>query len=453
MDMEKTICQELLTLLEQKKYCELHALMHKMQPVDLAEALDEMEDDKLLFVFRLLPKDLAAETFVEMDTQKQEAVIRCFSDNELRAVISELFADDTVAIIEEMPANVVKRIIQNADSALRRSINEILQYPADSAGSIMTTEFVDLKAEMTVDEAFRHIRKTGLDKETVYTCYIIDQNRHLTGVVNIKTLLLAEPDAKMSDLMEENVISVNTSDDKEDVAKKFEKYDFLAMPVVDRENRLVGIVTVDDAIDVMQEETNEDFAKMAAMAPIENTYLGTSVFVHARKRILWLLVLMLSATFTGLLITKYEQAFEALPLLVSFIPMLMDTGGNCGSQSSTMIIRCLATDEIAFKDYFRVLSKEIRISLCVSIVLATVNTLRVLLMYGFSHEKLMLSIVLGITLIVAIFIAKVLGCSLPMLAKKCGLDPAIMAAPLITTIVDACSVLVYFNVATLILHL
>ena len=379
--------------------------------------------------------------------------IGSFSDRELKAVVNELFADDTVDIIEEMPANVVKRILRNADVSLRRSINVILQYPNDSAGSIMTTEFVDLKAEMTVDDAFRHIRTTGVNKETIYTCYITDDNRRLIGLVSIRTLLLAQPHARLVDIMEKNMIFVNTVDDREDVAKKFDKYDFLALPVVDREQRLVGIVTVDDAIDVLQEEASEDFVKMAAMAPMEKTYLETSVFTHARKRILWLLILMLSATFTGLLITKYEQAFEALPLLVSFIPMLMDTGGNCGSQSSTMIIRGLAVDEITFSDYFRVLFKETRISVCISVALAVVNALRVLIMYGFTHEMLMIALVLGITLVFSIFLAKALGCSLPMLAKKCGLDPAIMASPLITTVVDACSVWIYFNVATLILHL
>ena len=451
--MDKAIFTDLFALLDEKKYWELHAALTKMNPVDIAGILDSLEGERLLFVFRLLPKDIAAETFVEMDSQSQESLIRAFSDSELKAIVNELFADDTVDIIEEMPANVVKRIIRNADATLRRSINEILQYPNDSAGSIMTTEFVDLKAEMTVEEAFEHIRATGLDKETVYTCYITDNNRHLTGVVSVRTLLLAAPRTPLADIMETNIIFVNTTDDREDVAKKFDKYDFLALPVVDREQRLVGIVTFDDAIDVLQEEANEDFAKMAAMTPIETSYLETSVFAHARKRIVWLLILMLSATFTGILITKYENAFEALPLLVSFIPMLMDTGGNCGAQSSTMIIRGLATDEISFDDYFRVLFKEARISVCISVTLAAVNTLRVLIMYGFTHEMLMISLVLGITLIFSVLLAKALGCSLPMLAKKCKLDPAIMASPLITTIVDACSVLIYVKVATLILHL
>lgn len=451
--MDEINSTELLEMLEAKQFQALHTKFEEMYAVDIAEFLEDIPEERLLVTFRLLPKDLAAETFVELSADTQEALIRAFSDTELKTIIDELFVDDTVDIIEEMPANVVKRILKNTDPAMRVSINEILRYPHDSAGSIMTTEFVDLKASMTVEESFRRIRETGPDKETLYTCYITDANRHLEGLVSVRTLLLSDPQVKLEDIMETNIISVTTVEDKEEVAKCFEKYGFLALPVVDAENRLVGIVTVDDAIEVMQEEVSEDFAKMAAITPTEKTYLETSVFSHAKNRILWLLILMLSATFTGILITEYEEAFSAMPLLVSFIPMLMDTGGNCGAQSSTMIIRGLAMDEIRFSDYFRVLFKEIRISLCISITLAVVNALRVLIMYGFTSNTFMIAVVLGITLIFGVMLAKALGCSLPMLAKKCKLDPAIMASPLITTIVDACSVLIYFNVATLILDL
>lgn len=451
--MEQMQYESLQAMLAEKQYSALRGELSVLAPIDVADFLTELSDDELVFVFRMLPKDLAAETFVEMDTKSQETLISVFSDRELHNVINELFADDVADMLEEMPANVVRRIIQSADSSLRKSVNELLCYPHDSAGSVMTTEFVDFRATMTVAEAFDHIRATGLDKETVYTCYITDNNRHLIGVIDVRTMLLAEPSQTVGELMIDNPIFVKTLEERTTVVRMFERYDLLALPVTDGEQRLIGIVTVDDAIDVMQEETNEEFAKMAAMAPAEAPYLDTPVITHARNRILWLLILMLSATFTGLLITRYEAAFEALPMLVSFIPMLMDTGGNCGAQSSTMVIRALATDEIMFRDYFRVLFKELRISLCISIVLVAVNTVRVLLMYGTDSEMLKIALVLGITLACAVMMAKILGCSLPMLAKRCGLDPAIMASPLITTIVDACSVLIYFNVASAVLGL
>ncbi len=451
--MEQIQYESLQAMLAEKQYSALRSELSVLAPIDVADFLTELSDDELVFVFRMLPKDLAAETFVEMDTKSQETLISVFSDRELHNVINELFADDVADMLEEMPANVVRRIIQSADSSLRKSVNELLCYPHDSAGSVMTTEFVDFRATMTVAEAFDHIRATGLDKETVYTCYITDNNRHLIGVIDVRTMLLAEPSQTVGELMIDNPIFVKTLEERTTVVRMFERYDLLALPVTDGEQRLIGIVTVDDAIDVMQEETNEEFAKMAAMTPAEAPYLDTPVITHARNRILWLLILMLSATFTGLLITRYEAAFEALPMLVSFIPMLMDTGGNCGAQSSTMVIRALATDEIMFRDYFRVLFKELRISLCISIVLVAVNTVRVLLMYGTDSEMLKIALVLGITLACAVMMAKILGCSLPMLAKRCGLDPAIMASPLITTIVDACSVLIYFNVASAVLGL
>lgn len=451
--MEQLQFESLQAMLADKRYSALRTELSAFAPIDVADFLTELSDDELVFVFRMLPKDLAAETFVEMDTKSQETLISVFSDRELQGVINELFADDVADLLEEMPANVVHRIIRSADSSLRESVNALLCYPRDSAGSVMTTEFVDFRETMTVAEAFDHIRATGTDKETVYTCYITDGNRHLIGVIDVRTMLLAEPTQTVGELMIENPIFVKTLEERATVVRMFERYDLLALPVTDGEQRLIGIVTVDDAIDVMQEETNEEFAKMAAMAPVEAPYLDTPVFTHARKRILWLLILMLSATFTGLLITRYEAAFEALPMLVSFIPMLMDTGGNCGAQSSTMVIRALATEEVGFRDYFRVLFKELRISLCISVVLVAVNTVRVLLMYGAGSDMLKIALVLGITLACAVMMAKVLGCSLPMLAKRCGLDPAIMASPLITTIVDACSVLIYFNVASAVLGL
>lgn len=445
-----TITEELiLELLTEKRFGELRQILSELNPVDIAFLLGEVPQDSLPPLFRILPKELAADTFVEMDNDEQEVLIHAFSDKELREVMDELFVDDTVDIIEEMPANVVKRILRNIDPEMRQSVNQILHYPKDSAGSIMTTEYVDLKKQMTVEEAFTRIRKTGVDKETIYTCYVTDSNRKLLGLVSVKMLLLSEKDKIIEDIMETNVIYVNTLDDKEDVAKQFDKYDFLAIPVVDKEDRLVGIVTVDDAMDVIQEETEEDFAKMAAIQQNEESYFKTPSWKHAKNRILWLLVLMLSATVTGEIITHYQNAFAAVPLLVAFIPMLMGTGGNCGAQSSTMVIRGLATDEIRLKDFFRVLFKEIRIALLVSVALAIVNGVRIIIQYG----DWRLALVMDLALICTVFVAKALGCVMPMLAQKCKVDPAIMASPLITTIVDACSVLIYFCIATAIFHL
>jgi magnesium transporter len=453
MKRYEAVVDNVLALLEERNYPKLRSMLVELNPVDLAEVLSEIPGDRLPIVFRILPKELAAEAFVEMDSDAEEQLIRAFSDRELKEVIDEMFLDDMVDIIEEMPANVATRILKSTDSSTRNLINELLKYPDDSAGSIMTVEYVSLKREMTVLEAFDRIRATGVDKETIYNCYVTDSNRRLIGEVSVKTLLLSDFGAKVGDIMETNVIFVLTDTDKEDVANLFDRYNFLALPVVDHESRLVGIVTVDDAMDVLREESTEDFVKMAAMQPVEDKYLKTSVLVHARHRIVWLLLLMLSATVTGLMITKYEAAFASLPILVSFIPMLMDTGGNCGAQSSTMVIRSMATGEITLKDFVKVLFKEMRISVIVSICLASVNALRVLLMYGFNSDNFYLAVVLGLTLIINIFVAKSLGCILPMLAKKCRLDPAMMASPLITTIVDACSVFIYFNIAIVILRL
>lgn len=433
-------------LLDSREFGRIRVLFTAMEPADIAELLGEIDEQRLPILFRILPKELAAETFVEMDSDEQELLINAFSERELHDVVEELFVDDAVDIIEEMPANVVKRILRHTDSEMRNSINEILRYPKDSAGSIMTTEYVSLKKDMTVSEAFDRIRRTGVDKETIYTCYVTDTDRKLIGLVTVKELLLSSYNTVINTIMEKNIISVETLDDKEEVANMFDKYDFMSLPVVDKENRLVGIVTFDDAIDVIQEENTEDIQKMGALQPIEETYLKTPVWKHAKNRIVWLLLLMLSATITGSIIENYEAAFTALPILVAFIPMLMDTGGNCGAQSSTMIIRGLALDEITPKDIMKIMFKEIRIAVVVGLILAAVNTLRIYIMYS-GQDPLFLSAVTGLSLIATVVIAKMLGGVLPILAKLCKLDPALMASPLITTIVDTCSVIIFFNIA------
>ncbi len=441
--------EKVLQLLESKHYNELKKYLETINNADLAQLLSEFKNEDMILLYRFLSKDMAVETFAYMDTELQERLIHAMTDKELHDVTSELFLDDTIDLIEEMPANIVKRILKQAHPEQRALINEFLKYPSDSAGSLMTIEFIDLKATMTVEEAFAKIRKIGLDKETIYTCYVLDDSRRLQGIVTVKDLLLAKYDTVLTDIMETNLITVNTHDDKEEVVRKINKYDFLALPVVDQEFRLVGIITIDDAVDVMQDEITEDFERMAAIAPSEDTYFRTSVFQHAKNRITWLMVLMLSATVTGALITRYENAFQVLPILVSFIPMLMDTGGNCGSQSSTLIIRGMALDEIRSKDVFRVLFKEVRVSLLVGVILGTVNGLRIFIQY---HDPL-LALVVGLTLIATVCLSKALGCILPMFAKRFNLDPAIMAAPLITTIVDTCSIIIYFNIAMRILNI
>ncbi len=436
-------------MLAKRRISELVSELKDMNPADIAILLQRIPIETLPIMFRILPKELAVDTFVEMDPDEQETLIKSFSDTELREVLDELFIDDTVDIIDEMPATIVKRILRNADPDMRRQINEMLQYPPDSAGSVMTIEYVDLKANMTVEDAFKRIRRTGPDKETIYTCYVTDENRKLTGVITAKDLMLAEQDSVIGDIMEENVIYVETGDDREFVAKQIEKYDLLALPVVDREGRLVGIVTVDDAIDVIQEEAEEDFAKMAAMTPIEDGYFKTSAFSHAKNRILWLLILMVSATITGQMLASYESAFAAIPLLVAFLPMLMGAGGNCGSQSSTMVIRGLAVGEFSPKDFLKVLFKELKIGFIVGVVLAVVNTVRIIIQY----RDPQIALILALTLIVTALVAKALGCIMPMLAKSLKLDPAIMASPLITTIVDTVTVFIYFNIAMKVLQM
>ncbi len=437
--------EKILELLNEKNYVKIKSIVKDLYPADLASLLETLSPRNITLLFRLLPKELAAETFTFMDSDTQMHLISGFSDKELREILDEIFVDDTVDIIEEMPANVVSRILKNTDAETRKQINAILDYPTDSAGSVMTTEYVYLHKNMTTKEALDWIRKVGVVKETIYTCYITE-SRKLIGFVTILDLVTADEDATIESIMDSNVKFVYTHEDREDVAKKFSKYDFLAMPVVDNEERMVGIITFDDVLDVIAEENEEDFSKMAAMQPIEDSYFKTSVFTHAKKRIGWLLVLMLSATITGSLLTKYEEAFQAIPILVSFIPMLMSTGGNCGSQSSTTVIRGLATGEIQFKDFFKAVFKEFRISLIVSVILAVTNGLRIFIFY----KNLQLSIVITLSIIGTVIIAEFIGCALPLIAKKVKLDPAIMATPLISTIVDTCSMLIYFQFATMI---
>ena len=439
--------EEIKDLIQNKQFTKLKKELKEMKSADVSMILDELDKEQAVIVFRLLSKEKAGMAFAYMETDMREKLIKDLTDAELKNVLDELFMDDTVDLIEEMPSNVVTRILKNVDKNDRKIINELLKYPDDSAGSIMTTEFIDLKEDMTIEQALDRIRQIGTDSETIYTCYVLDKDRKLQGIISIKEILLAKEESLISDNMETNIISVNTLEDKEEVAKKFDKYDLYALPVVDKENRLVGIVTVDDAINVLQDEVEEDFEKMAAMAPTEESYFGTSVFKHAKNRIVWLLVLMLSSAITGTIITNYENAFAAVPLLVAFIPMLMDTGGNCGSQSSTLIIRGLATDELEVKDVFKILWKEVRIAVIVGLTLTVINGLRIFAQY----KNLQLACTVGLSITVTVILSKSIGCLLPLIAKKLKLDPAIMAAPLITTIVDILSVLVYFNIATVIM--
>lgn len=439
--------EEVKNLLESKKFNKLKEELKEMNSADIPPLFEDLEKEEVVKLFRILSKEQAGEAFSYMEPDMKEKLIHNLTDTELKNVIDELFMDDTVDLIEEMPSNVVKRILKAVNKEDRKTINELLQYPEDSAGSIMTTEFVDLKEAMTVEEALERIRTIGLDSETIYNCYVLNKNRVLLGIVNIKEILISKPGTLIKDLMATNIISVNTMADQEEATKMFDKYDFFALPVVDNENRLVGIITVDDAINVIQDEVAEDFEKMAAMSPTEDGYFETSVFKHSKNRILWLLILMLSSAVSGGIITHYQEAFAAIPLLVAFIPMIMGTGGNCGSQSSTLIIRGLATDEIELKDVFKALWKELRVSLVVGVVLAIVNGIRILIQY----QDLQLAVVIGITLIATVALAKALGCLLPLLAKRLKLDPAIMASPLITTLVDIFSILLYFQIATAIM--
>ena len=442
--------------IQRKQYKELRALLLPLEAADIAQLADDMDDEKTLpLLFRLLPKEQAAEVFVELDSDQQELLIQGFSNTELKEVLDELYLDDTVDIVEEMPANVVKRILKHSDPETRKSINEILKYPEDSTGSIMTTEFVDLRANFTVEDAVKHIRRTGPDKETINVCYVVDDQRHLIGVLSIRTILLAEEDDVIRDIMERNFICVQTLDDQEDTAQALSKYDFLALPVVDTEGRLVGIVTVDDAIDVLQEETTEDIEKMAAMLPSDKPYLKTGVFETWKARTPWLMILMLSATFTGIILTHFEKSLAACAILTSFIPMLSGTGGNSGTQASTAIIRALSLGEVRFSDLIRVLWKEFRVSICCGICLAAANFVKMMVVDRWlMHNPTvtpMVALVVCCTLVGTVMCAKLVGCTLPILAEKIGFDPAVMASPFISTIVDSISLLIYFRFATLLL--
>lgn len=448
---------EILTLIENKEFVKLRSTLSEMISPDIALLLEEVPEEYILRLFRLLPKELAADTFVEMDPDMQEHLISAFSDAELRAVLDELYLDDTVDIIEEMPANVVKRILYQSDAETRSEINKILKYPKDSAGSIMTIEYVALKAEMTVSQAFERIRATGVDKETIYTCYVMDANRHLIGITTVKELLLCDPSTKIGDMMETNVIFVDTFEDKEHVANLFDKYDFLAMPVVDRETRLVGIITVDDVIDVIQEENTEDIEKMAAILPSEKPYLKSTVWETFKSRVPWLLLLMLSSTFTGKIISSFEDTLSVCVALTAFIPMLMGTGGNSGGQSSVTVIRALSLGDVEMKDIFKILKKEFLVALFCGISLAIVNFLKMMLIdqgtiLSSGQSPMLVAVVVSLTLLVTVISAKLVGSGLPILVKRLGLDPAVMASPLVTTIVDAISLLIYFEIAQSILQ-
>ena len=438
-EMRDELLERIEDLLKRKQYTALRDLLADLEPADIASLFEDLDEDSIPLLFRLLPKEPAAEVFVELDPDAQEMLIRGFSNTELKEVLDELYLDDAVDIVEEMPANV---------------INEILKYPDDSAGALMTTEFVDLKRDMTVEDALKRIRRTGTDKETINVCYVVDPARKLQGIVSLRTILLSDEDDTIDEIMETHVISVSTLEDKEDVAQTFSKYNFIALPVVDKEDRLVGIITVDDAIDVMEEETTEDIEKMAAMLPTDKPYLKTSVWETYKSRIPWLLLLMVSATFTGQIIARFEDALSAFAILTAYIPMLMDTGGNCGSQASVTVIRGISLDEIEFSDLFRVIWKEIRVAVFCGATLAAANFVKLMLVdkmiFG-NPITITVALVICLTLVVTVFAAKVVGCTLPLLAKKIGFDPAVMASPFITTVVDAISLMIYFNFASLLL--
>ncbi|MBS6347928.1 MAG: magnesium transporter [Oscillospiraceae bacterium] len=454
---EKYELEQLMELVQTKQFRKLRSILMEMNEVDVAEFLDELGPEETILVFRLLPKEQAAEVFAELeDSDDQERLINALNDKELREVLDELYLDDTVDVIEDMPANVVSRILRNSDPASRSQINQLLNYPKDSAGSIMTTEYVFLHPDATVEESFARIRKEGMDKETIYTCYVT-QNRVLLGVVTVRRLLLSAYETRIRDIMETNVLSVNTHDDKEDVAQMLNKYDLSAIPVVDGDNRLVGIVTFDDAMDVIEEETTEDFEKMAAILPSDKPYLKTGVFETWRSRIPWLMLLMLSATFTGIIITKFESALAACVVLTSFIPMLSGTGGNSGSQSSVAVIRALSLDEIDFSDLIAVVWKESRVAVLCGVCLACANFVKMMIVDRWLMNNPavtpVVALVVCLTLVFTVLCAKVVGCTLPMAAEKIGIDPAVMASPFITTIVDALSLLIYFFFATHLLTL
>ena len=447
---KNSLGETLSLLIEGKKYAAARDVLETMHPADIAAMLEDTKSEIIPLLFRLLPKELAAETFVEMDEDQQQLLIQSFSDSELKEVVDELYMDDAADLVGEMPANVVMRILRQADPEMRHMINEILTYPEDSAGSIMTTEYVSLRPEMTVEDAIKRIRRTGIDKETINTCYVTNDNRQLMGIVTVRALLLNDEDEIMADIMTDDVIKALTTEDRETVAMNFSKYDLSAMPVVDEENRLVGIVTVDDVIDVMQEEATEDIEKMAAITPLDKPYLKTAVTDTYKSRIPWLLILMISATFTGLIITKFETALATQIALAACIPMLMDTGGNAGSQASVTVIRGMSIGEIEFSDILRVIWKEVRVAALCGITLAAANFVKLLVV---ERVGIMVAAVVCITLAIVVLVAKIVGCTLPMIASKIGFDPAVMASPFITTIVDAISLFIYFEIATALLKI
>ena len=442
--------EELNELLEGRQFRKLRETMSEMNEVDIAEFIEELEAEKKVLVYRMLPKELAADVFSFLEVDDQEHIINSITDYELGKIVEDLYVDDAVDMLEELPAIVVKRVLQNATPETRNLINQFLQYPENSAGSIMTAEYIGLKRNMTVEQAFAYIRENGVDKETIYTCFVTDSKRCLQGVVTVKDLLMNPYDTIIKDIMDENIIYAVTTEDREDVVETFNKYDLLCLPVVDHEDRLVGIVTVDDAVEVMEQEATEDFEKMAAMFPSEKPYLRTGVLELAKNRIPWLLILMFTSILSGAILMDYREAIQVLPLLLSFVPMLMDTSGNCGNQSSTMVIRGMAVGDIELKDVLRVVWKEFRVGLLCGAVLAAANFIRLILQYP---DRQALNLVIVLSLMLAIVLAKIIGCILPMLAEKMKLDPAIMAAPLITTIVDASSLLIYFKIASMMLHL
>ncbi|NCB42301.1 MAG: magnesium transporter [Clostridia bacterium] len=450
MDEMKLMMEQILEYLHSRQFTKLQEYLETINPADIAEVMEELLEDEeitheeLPLIFRILPKELASDTFIEMETDMQEVLITAFSDTELREVMGDIFLDDTVDIIEEMPANVVTRILKNVGATTRKNINQILNYPEDSAGSIMTIEYVALKPDYTVEESFKHIRETGVNKETIYICYVVDQ-RSLIGLVSVKDLLLSQADERIADIMEKNVISVTTTDDKEDVARSFYKYEFTALPVVDNENRLVGIVTFDDAMEVMQEEATEDMERMAAILPSGKAYLKAGVVDTWKQRIPWLMLMMVSATFTSMIITRFESALTAQVILTAFIPMLMGTGGNSANQACVTIIRGLSLGDIEFEDILEVIWKEIRVSVLCGASLASVNFAKLIYL---DHIPLNVAAVVSLTLVGIVFVAKLVGCTLPLFASRTGLDPAVMASPFISTIVDAISLLIYFMIAT-----
>ncbi len=437
--------EQLMEMLEERNFKELKEALENMHPFDIAEMLEDLEDRQMILVFRLLAKDMAAETFTEMNSDMREVLVNALTDSEIKEFMDEMYLDDTVDVLEEMPANVVDRLLMATDEDRRKQINTLLNYPEDSAGSIMNVEYIAFSKEMTVEEAILKIRQVGLNRETIYTCYVLEK-RKLIGAISLRELLTSGDNRTIEEIMETNVLYVNTHDDQEEVVNIISNYNLIAIPVVDNEMRMVGIITVDDAMDVMEEEATEDMSMMAGIVtPSEDSYFETSIWQHAKSRFPWLLFLMLSATLSGLVLGSFEEVLLAMPILNTFVPMLTGTGGNCGSQSSTLIIRGLATEEIEFKDILKVLFKELRVAVLVGAMLAVVNGIRIMVMYS---GNIMLAVTLGITLICTVTLAKVIGCVLPLVAKKVGLDPALMAAPLITTLVDTGTILLYFTIAT-----